>query len=174
MSEYTIISASNRADNKTRVFAGYCLKILEDQGLSARLFNLEDFLPILVNIDMYDFENSPTNSIVEKYLKGVDKLLFIIPEYNGSFPGILKLFIDSIHPGRFRGKKAALIGISSGHAGNARGMDHLTSVLHYIKVDVFYHKLSISMIEDTLDQKGVSDRATQRRILRMIQEFRNY
>jgi NAD(P)H-dependent FMN reductase len=53
-------------------------------------------------------------------------------------PGSLKLFIDACsvreYKQNFKGKKAALVGIASGRAGNLRGMDHLTGVMFVDRV----------------------------------------
>jgi NAD(P)H-dependent FMN reductase len=73
-----------------------------------------------------------------------------VPEYNGSFPGSVKLFIDACtvreYSRNFKDKKAALVGIASGRAGNLRGMDHLTGVLNYLGMTVMPDKLPISSI----------------------------
>jgi len=71
------------------------------------------------------------------------KIIFILPEYNGSFPGILKLWIDALTYGIFAGKKAALVGLSAGMFGNARGLDHFCEVLNYLQVLVLPYRLHI-------------------------------
>ena len=96
MSKISIFSSSNREDNKTRVFAELCCKLLEDQGINADVCSLEQFPSDFSGPAMYDYKNSPVLEIVEKYLTSVDKLIFVLPEYNGSFPGILKAFIDAL------------------------------------------------------------------------------
>jgi chromate reductase len=81
-----------------------------------------------------------------------DKFLFIIPEYNGSFPGVLKVFIDACDfPASFYEKKAALVGVSSGKYGNIRGIDHFTGVCHYLNLHVMPLKLHIANIKTELD-----------------------
>jgi len=73
-------------------------------------------------------------------------LLFVVPEYNGGFPGVLKYFIDIIHPKVWAGKIAGLVGVATGRSGNLRGIDHLTGILHYLKVEVIYQKPYLSSI----------------------------
>src|SRR5699024_6307007 len=81
------------------------------------------------------------------------KFLFIVPEYNGSFPGVLKTFIDACSfPVSFYGKKAALVGVSSGKYGNIRGIEHFTGVCHYIHLHVMPLKIHISYILNELDE----------------------
>ena len=171
MSEITIISSSNREDNKSILFAELCANLLENQGIKTNLFSLQNIPDILSGLAMYDFANSPISDIVEKYLSPVDKLVFVIPEYNGSFPGILKLFIDAVHPSNFKNKKAALVGISSGRAGNIRGMDHLTNILNYIKVDVYHHKVPIASIDSLIKDGNVIDENVKNRLNDLMTQF---
>lgn len=174
MSEITIISSSNREDNQSKVFAELCRKILEDKGVNANVCSLQQLPDNLAGGGMYNFDDSPIAEIVEKYLTPVHKLIFVIPEYNGSFPGILKLFIDAVHPSNFKHKRAALIGISSGRSGNIRGLDHLTNILNYLKVDVFHHKLPIASINGIIDQGQVNDKVIINRISELIDHFQDF
>lgn len=62
----------------------------------------------------------------------LQKFVFVIPEYNGSFPGILKAFVDALKfPTSLRGKYAGMIGISDGTQGAALAMSHFGDVLNY-------------------------------------------
>jgi NAD(P)H-dependent FMN reductase len=84
-----------------------------------------------------------------------EKFLIIMPEYNGSFPGILKTMLDNTDIKRcWWHKKAALTGVAEGRAGNLRGMEHMTNILHYLKMHVLYNKLPISRINEEMDAAG--------------------
>ena len=79
-------------------------------------------------------------------------LFFVIPEYNGSFPGIFKAFIDASDiRSSFHGKKVCLIGVSDGRAGNLRGMDHLTNICGHMKMNVLNLKIPISSVGSLID-----------------------
>ncbi len=70
--------------------------------------------------------------IENEILIPTQKFIFIIPEYNGTFPGVLKAMIDNSDIKKaWYHKKALLTGVSTGRAGNLRGMDHLSASLHY-------------------------------------------
>ena len=91
----------------------------------------------------------------EKYMVGAEKFIFICPEYNGSFPGILKLLIDASDVSQcWYHKKACIVGVAAGRAGNLRGLDHLSNILHHIKITILPNLIPISMIEDELDETG--------------------
>ncbi|NND31730.1 MAG: NADPH-dependent oxidoreductase [Saprospiraceae bacterium] len=110
-------------------------------------------------------QSEKISAIQEQYMIPSHKFWFIFPEYNGGVPGILKLFIDAISvrdiKSTFHGKKACLTGISTGRAGNLRGMDHLTNILNYLQVIVLPNRLPISSIMNLKDAEGqLSDTAT--------------
>src|ERR1700712_1966261 len=95
---------------------------------------------------MYGKRSAEFQSI-QDIITQTQKFLFVIPEYNGSFPGILKLFIDTCSfPESFYEKKAALVGLSSGKYGNIRGIDHFTGVCHYIHLHIMPLKIHIASI----------------------------
>lgn len=175
----SIISSSNRKGNATYAFAAYYHRVLQTKTIEeVRLFDLTD-LPIdILNFDMYNPKSqSPELArIQDEYLLGADKFVFILPEYNGSFPGILKLFLDAcsvrMYQETFKGKKAALVGIATGRAGNLRGLDHLTGVLHHVGTHVLPNKLPISKIKNLLnEQKELVDDETQKALDQQMTEF---
>jgi NAD(P)H-dependent FMN reductase len=101
------------------------------------------------------------------------KFIFISPEYNGSIPGVLKCLFDISDIQKvWWGKKALLTGVSSGRAGNLRGMEHLTGILHYMKVAVHHNKLPISVIHSLINSTGeIADSRTLDSIQLQLDEF---
>jgi NAD(P)H-dependent FMN reductase len=150
----TVIAGTNReASNSSKVAEEYA-RLLNDKGADAQVFNLREMPHDFLASDMYGLRSEEVERIVEKYIQEVDKYIFIIPEYNGGFPGILKAFIDCMNPAVFKGKKAGLVGLSSGRTGSLLGMDHFTGILHYLKVHVHYSKPKLSLIETILDNEA--------------------
>ena len=92
---------------------------------------------------------------IQQLVLDTDKFIFILPEYNGSYPGIVKVFIECCEfPGSFKNKKAALVGLSSGKYGNIRGVDHFTGVCHYLGLHLLPLKIHIPQISEEIDTKG--------------------
>ncbi len=145
---YTIISGTNRPGSNSLKIAEQYKKILEAKGIEAHVVSLE-------GLDLN--KKSPRLTAMEhEMLIPSSKFIFILPEYNGSFPGSLKVLIDlSDYKKVWWGKKALLTGISSGRAGNLRGMDHLTGSLNFLNVTVHPNKLPISSIDKLLNGTGV-------------------
>jgi NAD(P)H-dependent FMN reductase len=101
--------------------------------------------------ELYGHRTVTMTAILDQYIANVNKFLYVIPEYNGSFPGVLKTFIDAVPPRMFREKKAAMVGLSDGRSGNVRGQEHLTGILHYLKMFVHYSKPKLSGIDELMD-----------------------
>ncbi|GAB2973452.1 NADPH-dependent FMN reductase [Mucilaginibacter puniceus] len=146
-----IISATNRPGSSTLKVAKYYQKQLREKGVEADLLSLAELPDNLIKTDMYG-QRSAEFQVIQDLITKTEKFLFIIPEYNGSFPGVLKAFIDACtFPESFYDKKAALVGISSGKYGNIRGIDHFTGVCHYMHLNVMSLKLHIASIKTELN-----------------------
>lgn len=125
--------------------------------------------------DVFSNADPGMTAIAGQFVANADKFVFVVPEYNGSFPGVCKAFIDAVWPEQFKGKKAALVGLSSGRSGNVRGLDHLTNILNYLQVAVLPQKVHISHIESLLGEEShIADEKTLRaleRQMRALVEF---
>ncbi len=155
---YLVIAGTNRRQSATLSIARYYHEQLLGKGLNSHLLPLEDLPLDFLFPDMYDQANGPLSDIQEQLLIPAHKFIFVFPEYNGSFPGVLKAFIDACDVARcFHHKKAALLGVSAGRGGNLRGMDHLTGILHHLKISVIPDPLPISSIFQLFDERGYLD-----------------
>lgn len=163
--KYTIISGTNRTGSNTEKIARHYQQVLKSQGITPEFITLEGWKSIDKTPEFTQLENdilTPTN-----------KFIFISPEYNGSIPGVLKLMFDiSDYKKAWWGKKALLTGVATGRGGNLRGLEHLTSILHYLRVIVHPNKLPISSVDKMLNGDGtIHDAYTVRAIDAQILEF---
>ena len=150
----SIICGTDRHGSNSERVARTCEDLLKLAETPSQLLLLRD-LPLPEDRgQQYGAPKGEVKQMIEAHIANFDKFLFIVPEYNGSFPGILKLFIDLVPPAMFYGKKAALVGVSDGRAGNLRGLDHLTSILNYVRMDVLWHKPKLSAISSLLEGDG--------------------
>lgn len=150
----TVISGTNRTDNNTLKVSKLYVKELEQQGCEVELLNLQDLKDDFFTESMYGKPSESFTQVLNTKIIPSDKFVIVVPEYNGSYPGILKLVLDTIHPEMWEGSKAALLGIASGRAGNLRGVDHLTAVMHYLKTEVYSLKPVLSSIHLHLNENG--------------------
>jgi NAD(P)H-dependent FMN reductase len=150
----TIFSATNRSESNTENVASFYKKRADRQGLASQVYRFTDLPNDFILTETYGEPPKSFSQIQKTFIEAVDRIVFVIPEYNGSYPGITKLFLDTIHPSIWKGKKAALVGVSSGRAGNLRGMDQLATVLNYLKMEVYSLKIPLSSIEKNIDASG--------------------
>ncbi len=117
--------------------------------------------------------NDAMQALEKEFLIPAEKFVFIMPEYNASFPGIVKLMIDNSDIKKcWWYKKAMLVGVSDGRAGNLRGIEHMTSILHYMRVNVLYNKVLLSKIGNEMDEEGnLLHKKTEEAINLQIEEF---
>jgi chromate reductase len=150
----TIIASTNRPGSSTLKVAKYYQKKLHEKGIEAGILSMAQLPPNILETDLYG-KRSAEFQLLQDVVSATEKFIFIIPEYNGSFPGALKIFIDACSfPLSFYEKKAALVGISSGRYGNIRGIDHFTGVCHYVHLNVMPLKLHIPNIKMEFNENG--------------------
>jgi chromate reductase len=155
-----VISGTNRPGSQTSVVARFCMQWLAEHGIPAGLVELTSMNDLSVTPKQFnsDHQDEVIKQTRDEILIPANHWIVVSPEYNGSFPGILKWWIDLLSVKNrntvFKNKKASLIGVASGRAGNLRGMDHLTGVLHYLGMLVMPEKLPISKIEDLITSDG--------------------
>lgn len=163
----TVISGTNRKASESLMFARQFVDFLRKYGQEeVRLLSLESIPHDWFHADMYEKggQSGSLAALQDKYVTEADKFLIVSPEYNGSIPGSLKLFLDACsvrnYATNFRNKKAALVGVATGRAGNLRGIDHLTSILHHMGAVIMPAQLPISRISDLAEEGTIIDEAT--------------
>jgi chromate reductase len=171
----TIIASTNRPDSSTLKLSKYYQRLLQERGLEANLFSLMDLPANFIQTDMFG-KRSQEFAPIQQMVTDTQKFIFLIPEYNGSFPGVLKAFIDACDfPASFYEKKAALVGLSSGKYGNIRGVEHFTGVCNYMHMHVMPLKLHIPSVHKELDEEGNLHKAdTVKFVNEQIEKFAKY
>lgn len=174
----TVLSGSNRKGSETLRFAekyaDFLRKHTEEDVKVLALENIphDYFFP-----EMYSSKRQAESlrKVQDEYMIPAGKIAYVTSEYNGGFNGSLKLFLDACsvreYDATFSHKKAALVGVASGRAGNLRGMEHLTGVLNHLGTIVMPNKLPISSIYKLTDEGNITDAATLSVMEQHAQEF---
>jgi chromate reductase, NAD(P)H dehydrogenase (quinone) len=161
----TIIAGTNRKGSNSKKVALQYQKILLEKNIESKILALED--------ENVTERNEVFETIEQNYLLESDKFIFVIPEYNGSYPGVLKMLIDNSDVNKaWPNKKALLVGVASGRAGNLRGMEHFTGSLMHIKMLVHPNRLPLSSIHNLLNEAGeIIDTGALKTINSQLDEF---
>ncbi|MFC3879432.1 NADPH-dependent FMN reductase [Algoriphagus namhaensis] len=155
-----IIVGTNRKNAVSKTIAGLYQEILLEKGVSSQILELRDLPTDFIETALY--ENSGKNEQYNQFVQQVkeaEKFVFIVPEYNGSFPGILKTFIDGMsYPNPLKNKKSALVGVSSGIGGGGIALSHLTDIFHYLGMHVLALKPKLGQIERNMSDNLLTNK----------------
>lgn len=154
----TLISSTNRKNSLTLTIAKLYQEILENKGAETTLIDLAD-LPIDFLFTAL-YSETGKNQAFNKFgalVESAEKFVFIVPEYNSSFPGVLKAFIDGMkYPHSFNNKKAALVGLSAGMMGGTLALSHLTDIFNYLGMNVLALKVKLAAIEKHMENNKIN------------------
>ncbi|HKK88874.1 MAG TPA: NAD(P)H-dependent oxidoreductase [Saprospiraceae bacterium] len=170
----SIIAGTNLPHSKAAVLAHF----LELQSPDSLMLDLATLDNGFIHEQMYSRQAPELTAIQKEFLIEPDKWIFIVPEYNGTFPGYLKLFLDacSVHDyqNTFKNKKIWLIGLGSGRGGNLRGLDHLTTAMNYLGCIIFPNRLAISQINSKIKDTEIHDDELLRELELGLKQFLDF
>ena len=156
----TIVVGTNRQNSNSAKIAKYYKGILDSKfDGETQIVDLAD-LPgdFVSNLFMRIMGRILEVNVLREKVQNSEKLVFIVPEYNGSFPGVLKTFIDGLkYPEGVRDKKAGMIGVSSGVQGGVFAMSHLSDIFNYLGMHVLALKPKLAGIERILTGEKVTN-----------------
>lgn len=130
-----ILSATHRPDSYTRRVALYLAREIEAMGGNYHFTDFQVLPQDFLYSDLFGRRSESFSAIIE-LLESCGTWIWVVPEYNGSFPGVVKVFIDALPREIFKGRRAGLVGLSDGRFGNLRGLDHLSGILHYCGMEI--------------------------------------
>jgi chromate reductase, NAD(P)H dehydrogenase (quinone) len=171
MKRIHILSGTDRPDSNALKVSEYAESILSGYT-DSKLFSLCDFP--LQDVVGGKYGNPPKS--VEMYnsrFLNADGFLFVIPEYNGGFPGILKLFYDYLpFPESFDKAPVSLIGEAAGAFGALRAVEQFEQLLKYRKAYIFPERMFIQRVNDQFDEdEGLTSGKLQDALEKQLCEF---
>ncbi|WP_092674882.1 NADPH-dependent FMN reductase [Hymenobacter arizonensis] len=164
----TLLVGTNRPNSRARRIATYYSALLSELGTESQILDLAELPADFITSALYNnVGTNPQFNRLADMLNASNKVVIITPEYNASFPGVLKAFIDGLpYPGGIRGKKAALIGLSNGGQGGLLAMTHLTDILMYLGSAVLPQRVRLPFIGKDLNPDDGLNHDLSRQLLR--------
>jgi len=152
-----IISGTDRPNSNTIKVARFMEKLYQESGIDAHLLDLAELnTEDAASGEYYQGAKGTFKEGVDRVTKA-DGLLMIVPEYNGSYPGYLKLFIDYWkYPETFEFRPVAFIGLG-GRFGGLRPVEHLQQVFGFRNGFLFPNRVFLTNIKDVFKDGGVTD-----------------
>lgn len=171
----TVVCATHRPKNQTLSVVNRYAEILKKMGEEVKILQMDELPEEFLITNTFGKRTHGLEEIIHDKIVWAQRFVIISPEYNGSYPGLFKAFLDAVKPHVWKGKKVALVGVASGRAGNLRGMDHLTDVMHHLRAEVFSLKIPISRLDALMDEEGsIVDEATVKVLENQAAEFLNF
>ena len=170
---YLIVSGTNRGDSVSIKIARQYAAILNEYGEKAEVLNLQELPKDYIYSALYEnVVKNPDFNNFRLAMNAAEKLVFIIPEYNGSFPGVLKVFIDGLDRAKaLTDKKSALVGISAGDQGAGLALSHFTDILNYCGNHVLGYRLRIPNVRNYMTDNVIADPEYLAKLHKQIQKL---
>jgi NAD(P)H-dependent FMN reductase len=156
-------AGSTRRESFNKKLVAIAAQGAREAGTEVTLIDLKDFPLPLFDQDLEAEQGMPENGKkLKKLFIDHDGLLIASPEYNSSFPAVLKNAIDWVSrpaPGEpslvaFRGKVATLMSASPGALGGLRGLVHVRSILGNIGVIVLPDQIAVAQAHEAFNPDG--------------------
>lgn len=166
-----VVVGSIRKDSFNRQLAEALVKQFP-ADFKANFIRIDD-LPLYNQDD--DDNAAPQVARLREEITAADAVLFVTPEYNRAIPGVLKNAID--HASRpwgksvWKGKPAAVIGVSIGAIGTALSQQHLRNVLAYLDMPTLGQPEMFLQWKEGLIENGAVGAASQQFVQTFVDAF---
>ena len=170
-----IIVGTNREGSLSLVAAQDISAIYTDLGIENQLLLLSDLPPETFSPQAYADKPECVVEMTHEVLKS-SGLVVVTPEYNGSMPGALKLFIDLLpFPESFEGRPVSFVGLSAGQFGALRPVEHLQQIFGYRNAHIFPERVFIPRAHESISHAdGITDEDLQSRLKKQAENFAGF
>jgi chromate reductase len=154
-----VVSGTHRPDSNALKIARIVLGLYHAQDTPAELLSLTELPPEAFLPSVYAHKPPAVVAIQERVLAAAG-LHVVTPEYNGSFPGVLKHFIDLLKfPESFERKPVAFVGEAAGIWGGLRAVEQLQAIFGYRNAVCLPERVFIPEVHKKLNPAGGLDDA---------------
>lgn len=170
-----IISGTDRPRSNALKVARYLQEKYLKHEAEAEIVDLREFPIRDVAGGRYGKEIPELKKFIQPVLSA-DGLVVVCPEYNGGYPGILKLFIDYLpFPEALEKKPVCFVGEADGAFGALRAVEQLQQVVGYRNAYVFPERVFIPRVNENFDpEKGIKNPFQQELLETQIKNFVQY
>jgi len=121
-----------------------------------------------------EWEDSEESKPWKELMTKTDALVLVVPEYNHSYPGELKLLLDMDFD-NYNRMPVVVVGASSGSHGGMRVIEHIQPVLNNFKMNVVPASLRFDSLKDFASMShDARDDMQKERFDKMLALLREY
>src|SRR6056297_3235896 len=159
-----ILSSTDRPGSNALKVSKYAAGYIRKKA-TVEIFSLKDYP--FEELKGGKYGNTPES--VKKFnsdFLDADGFLFVISEYNGGFPGILKFFWDYLPvPEAMSHKPVSLIGEAASAFGALRPVEQFEQLLKYRKAYIYPERMLIQRVNDSFDPESSLTNDTLQKLL---------
>ena len=169
-SKITIVTGTARQDNHSQQVAQALYAAGIEHAVDTTLTSVGEHIEKAETIPPWGSGGADTVPTTWKQLvQATDTFVFVLPEYNHSYPGEWKILMDSLY-GEYTGKKVYIAAVGGGQFAGARVMEHVLPVLVNFKFVIGNERLHVTASAENFAADGsVTDEALANRIAKFMQ-----
>lgn len=161
-----VLLGSAREGRQSEKVARFVFNEIKARGdVEAEFIDVKDFLFARTS------EDQPISNAWKEIVNKAHGFVIVSPEYNHSFPGELKILLDSLSEG-YDKKPVAICGVSIGKFGGARMIDHIKQVLVHLGMIPITLSVNFPQVGEAFDDKGdVIDQSLKMKVATITDEL---
>jgi NAD(P)H-dependent FMN reductase len=149
-----ILSGTNRPGSNTHKISRHIAADYAALGVKTQMLDLAE-LPTEIFLPSAYIEKPAAFKKFTDAVLAADGLVIVTPEYYGSFPGVLKYFIDLLpFPESFEHRPVCFVGLAIGVWGGLRPVEQLQMIFGYRNAHIFPERVFMPGIGKLLDESG--------------------
>ncbi len=164
-----LVLGTNRKDRQSENVARWVFSKMEERKeIEPSLFDVRDFA---MPQDDYGTQIAHLFPEWRDAVIVADGLVLVVPEYNHSFPGVLKSVLDLCLK-EYIHKAVAIVGVSAGPFGGTRVIESLLPVVRELGLTVTFTDLHFPRVRSLFDEEGnMIDPAFEKRVGKFLDEL---
>jgi len=163
MKNIAVILGTAREGNFSQKVAELVFNHLKEKGYSTEFVNVEDFT--FGKTIAYSGDKNPVKPWADIITRS-EAIIFVCPEYNHSYPGELKILIDSLYD-EYKGKIAGIVSVSMGQFAGVRVTEALKILLHTVNFKLVHTNVNVPKVQNEIDEQK-----TKKHLDSMIDEMK--
>ncbi len=173
MAKILFFAGSARKQSTTKKLSKAAFKMAEEKGIDATFVDLRDYPMPLYDGDLEDEQGMPENAKkLKKLFVEHDGFFIVSPEYNSSYPPLLKNVVDWISRSDgedlgepYKGKTMAIAASSPGGLGGMRVLVPLRMLFGNLGVHVVPSQVSVNYVTKAFDENSMLAIDNQRNLM---------
>lgn len=168
-------SASTRCESTNKKLVKEAARFAQDMGATVKLIDLKDYPMPFYDGDLEEAQGLPVAAQrLKELVKDANLVMIASPEYNGSYPALLKNVLDWLSRGEesstFKDKTFLIMSTSPGPSGGGRGLVLVRSLLETLGGKVLPSQIALPQGYQAFDEAGhLKDEQWAKRLRQSVQ-----